>query len=102
MFFPFQRLALLSEARMTEGTAPQAQLQSVHTTTLPQLLHQGGLSFLVSTYQAGKLIVVRADGDVANTHFRSFDTPMGLAFDRGRLAVGTRVHVWEFHDQPAV
>jgi uncharacterized protein (TIGR03032 family) len=27
---------------------------------------------------------------------------MGLAFDRGRLAVGTRIHVWEFHDQPAV
>src|SRR5215813_12208587 len=66
------------EARMTESTAPPAPLQSVHTTTLPQFLHQGGLTLLVSTYQAGKLIVVRAEGDRANTHFRNFDTPMGL------------------------
>src|SRR5262245_47937699 len=80
----------------------KAQLQSVHTNTLPDLLHQAGLSILVSTYQAGKLIVVRADGERANTHFRNLDTPMGLAFDRGRLAIGTKLHVWEFHDQPDV
>jgi uncharacterized protein (TIGR03032 family) len=82
--------------------APLAQLQSVHTTTLPDLLRQAGISVLVSTYQAGKLIVVRSDGERANTHFRNFDTPMGLAFDRGRLAIGTKLHVWEFHDQPEV
>ncbi|HEX3147434.1 MAG TPA: TIGR03032 family protein [Gemmataceae bacterium] len=82
---------------------PEAEpLRSVHTTTLPQLLNQGGFSFLVSTYQAGKLIVVRADGDVANTHFRTFETPMGLAFDRGRLAIGTRLDVREFHTQAEV
>jgi uncharacterized protein (TIGR03032 family) len=77
-------------------------LRSVHTTTLSQMLRQGGFSFLVSTYQAGKLIVVRADGDVTNTHFRTFDTPMGLAYDRGRLAIGTRLDVREFHNQPEV
>ncbi len=80
----------------------QNPLWSVHTTSLVDLLTQGGFSFLVSTYQAGKLIVVRADGLEVNTHFRNFHTPMGLAFDRGRLAVGTNVHVWEFHDQPAI
>ena len=87
---------------MTNENAQGAQLQSVHTTTLPDLLRQAGVSLLVSTYQAGKLIVVRADGDHANTHFRNFNTPMGLAFDRGRLAIGTGLHVWEFHDQPEV
>jgi uncharacterized protein (TIGR03032 family) len=87
---------------MADEPAPADPLRSVHTTTLPQLLKQGGLSFLVSTYQAGKLIIVRPDGDVANTHFRSFDTPMGMAFDRGRLAVGTRLDVCEFHNQPEV
>ena len=83
---------------MTDPT----QLQSVHTNTLPELLRQAGCSVLVSTYQAGKLIAVRADGDRANTHFRNFDTPMGLAHDRGRLAIGTKLHVWEFHNQPEV
>ena len=87
---------------MADEPAVADALRSVHTTSLPQLLHQGGLSFLISTYQAGKLIVVRADGDVANTHFRTFDTPMGLAFDRGRLAIGTRLDVREFHNQPEV
>lgn len=86
---------------MAEETPPAEQpLRSVHTTTLVQLLKQAGFSFLVSTYQAGKLIVVRVDGDTINTHFRSFHTPMGVAFDRGRLAIGTNVHVWEFHNQP--
>ena len=83
-------------------TAAADALRSVHTTTLSQLLRQGGFSFLVSTYQAGKLIVVRADGDLTNTHFRSFDTPMGLAYNGGRLAVGTRLDVREFHNQPEV
>jgi uncharacterized protein (TIGR03032 family) len=77
-------------------------LRSVHTTTMVELLKQGAFSFLVSTYQAGKLIVVRADGGEVNTHFRNFHTPMGVAYDRGRLAVGTHVHVWEFHNQPVV
>jgi uncharacterized protein (TIGR03032 family) len=66
------------------------------------LLRQGGFSFVVSTYQARKLVMARADGEVLNTHLRPFDTPMGVAFDRGRLAIGTKIHVWEFHDQPAV
>lgn len=76
-------------------------LSSVHTTSLPEVLRQLGISVLVSTYQAGKLIVVREDGGKANTHFRSFQSPMGLALDGGRLAVGTRTAVWEFRDQPA-
>jgi len=87
---------------MNESMTDPTQLQSVHTNTLPELLRQAGCSVLVSTYQAGKLIAVRADGDRANTHFRNFDTPMGLAHDRGRLAIGTKLHVWEFHNQPEV
>lgn len=87
---------------MADTPADANPLRSVHTTTLSQMLRQGGFSFLVSTYQAGKLIVVRADGDVTNTHFRTFDTPMGLAYDRGRLAIGTKLDVREFHNQPEV
>ena len=60
----------------TPTPADPNPLRSVHTTTLVELLKQGGFSFLVSTYQAGKLIVVRADGAEVNTHFRNFHTPM--------------------------
>lgn len=77
---------------------------SHHTSNFPELLRHLGISLLVSTYQAGKLIVVRRDGNTLNTHFRNFWSPMGLALDRssGHLAVGTRHEVWEFRNQPDV
>lgn len=77
-------------------------LRSVHSTTFPELLQQLGISLAVTTYQAGKLVLLRADGGKLNTHFRAFARPMGLAFTRGRLAVGTTTEVWDFHDVPAV
>jgi hypothetical protein len=74
-------------------------LASVHTTTLPSLLDQLGISVLVSTYQAGKLILVRSEGGRVNTHFRNFQTPMGLALFGNRLAIGTRTQVLEYQNQ---
>jgi uncharacterized protein (TIGR03032 family) len=77
-------------------------LASVHTPGLPGLLRQLGISVLVSTYQAGKLVILRAEGNTLNTHFRGFNKPMGLAAQGGRLAIGTALEIWEFHDVPAV
>ena len=77
-------------------------LRSVHTTTFPQLLAQLKASLLVTTYQAGKLVVLRNDGGVLNTHFRNLNKPMGLAISGGRLAIGCSVDIWEFHNVPAV
>jgi hypothetical protein len=42
--------------------APTEALRSVHTNNLPALFAQLQLSLVVSTYQAGKVIVVRNDG----------------------------------------
>jgi uncharacterized protein (TIGR03032 family) len=81
---------------------PQQALRSVHTESFGQLLEHLGIALLVSTYQAGKLIVLRADNGVVNTHFRAFNMPMGLACDGERLAVGTSTDIWEFHNVPAV
>jgi uncharacterized protein (TIGR03032 family) len=83
-------------------TGEAAPLRSVHTSSFPALLQELGLSVMVTTYQAGKLVVLRADGDVLNTHFRGFSVPMGLALQGGRLAIGTSLEIWEFHDLPAV
>ena len=82
------------------GAAPP--LRSVHTTNFPALLDQLGISLLVTTYQAGKLVVLRADQDHVNTHFRNLSHPMGLAVAGDRLAVGTLLEIWEFHNVPAV
>jgi uncharacterized protein (TIGR03032 family) len=81
---------------------PEAALRSVHTSNLPALFARLGISLLVSTYQAGKLIVVRADGGGLNTHFRTLAKPMGLAVDGTRLSVGGASTVWEYRNVPAV
>ena len=81
--------------------APDA-LRAVHTPNFPSLLRQIGASLLVTTYQAGKLVMVRDEGDHLNTHFRGFQAPMGMALAGDRLALGTKIQVWEFVDVPAV
>ncbi len=82
-------------------TAPEP-LRAGHTPNLPALLRERGVSLLVTTYQAGKLVVVREQDGAVNTHFRTFQAPMGLALTDGgaKLAIGTTIQVWEFRDVP--
>ena len=75
-------------------------MRAVHTTNFPALLRQLGASLLVTTYQAGKLVLVRDEGDHLNTHFRTFQAPMGMALSGDRLALGTKIQVWELRRRP--
>jgi len=86
-----------------EASAPQLEpLRSVHTASFPQILQSRGISLLVTTYQAGRLVVLRADGEVLNTHFRTFSKPMGLAVRGNRMAIGLAMEICEYHNLPAV
>lgn len=72
-------------------------LRSQATDSLSETLSRLGVSVLVSTYQAGYLVAVRAaDPRQLNTQFRRFSRPMGMAHWQGRLAVGTDREVVEF------
>ena len=84
------------------GTAPgdPNAFRSVSTSSVPRLLEKLRSSLLVSTYQSCRLIAVRANGGQLNTHFRTFQSPMGLALGPRYLAIGTRHHVWEYRNQP--
>ena len=81
---------------------PVEPLRSVHTTSFPQVLDRLGISLLVTTYQAGRLVVLRAEGGVLNTHFRAFSKPMGLALRGNRMAIGLETEVREYQNLPAV
>jgi len=85
-----------------ESPQPDSPLRSVHTTNLPGIFEQLGISLAVTTYQAGKLVLVRADAGVINTHFRVLNKPMGLAKGNERMAVGTAQEIIEFRNVPAV
>jgi uncharacterized protein (TIGR03032 family) len=87
---------------MQPVSADPAPLRAAHTPNFPALLRRIGASLLVTTYQAGKLVVVRDEGDHLNTHFRAFQAPMGMALDGDRLAIGTTYQVWEYVNVPAV
>src|SRR5207237_10438861 len=86
--------------------SPQADeasaLRSVHTSNLPALFDQLQISLIVSTYQAGKAIVVRSDHGTLNTHFRTFAKPMGIAANNTRLTIDGSNTVWEYHNRPTV
>jgi uncharacterized protein (TIGR03032 family) len=86
----------------TTGSGTESPLRSIHTTSFPQILAQLHASVLVTTYQAGKLVLLRNDEGVLNTHFRLFGKPMGLAVRGGKLAIGTTASIQEFHSMPAV
>jgi len=80
----------------------QAKLQSTLSPNFPGLLANGGISLLVTTYQAGQLITLRHDGQGLNTHFCHFPRPMGLAADRGRIALGCDRVIHEYYNMPAI
>lgn len=79
----------------------QIKLKSTHSINFPQLLARGNVSLVVSTYQAGQLIVFRTDEMGLNTHFVGFKKPMGLAANRTRIALGTQNAITEFYNMPS-
>jgi uncharacterized protein (TIGR03032 family) len=88
----------------TSANGPPATVAFHYTQTdnFPALLYQLRASLLVSTYQANKLLVVRASGNGLSTLVRTFERPMGMAGDARRLALGTRDQVWLFRNAPDI
>jgi len=83
--------------------APQpVAFHYTQTESFVALLHQLGASLVVSTYQANKLLAVRASGQGLSTLVRTFDRPMGLAVDSRRLTIGTRKEVWFLRNAPDI
>jgi len=74
----------------TNMPAPDASLHPFacsHTPELPELLAGLHCSLAISTYQAGKVLMVSSDGERLQLLPRAFDTPMGMVAQGHRLAV---------------
>jgi uncharacterized protein (TIGR03032 family) len=86
------------------GFAPPGPVAFHYTQTdsFVALLQQLGASLLVSTYQANKLLVARAEGGGLSMLVRTFDRPIGLAVDARRLMIGTRDRIWALHNAPDI
>ncbi|MBE9062990.1 TIGR03032 family protein [cf. Phormidesmis sp. LEGE 11477] len=79
-----------------------APFRSIYTQSFCNLLNRCGISLIVSTYQAGRVIVVRSEGKSVNTHFRVLNKPMGVAAADNKLAIGTAYEICVFRNAPAV
>lgn len=76
---------------------PTAAFTCTHSPDLPQLLHRLNCSLALSTYQAGKVVLISAVNAERLIQLpRTFSKPMGIATDTSRLAVATlnEVHVF--------
>src|SRR6516225_11409206 len=76
------------------GTPATREVRHEYTHTLPPLLSQLGVSLLVSTYQAGKVVAVGVAQDKLTLSYYNFERAMGLAVRPDRIAVGARAQVW--------
>ena len=78
-----------------------SKVSYLHSTRLPEILGRS-ISLIVSTYQAGKVVVARERRGRVSTLLRSFDQAMGLAVDGRRMAIATRNQIWFLRNAPDI
>jgi uncharacterized protein (TIGR03032 family) len=94
---------MADNATSSVASKSEVPFRAVNSPGLPDLLEKNGLSLLVSTYQAGKLMAVRAGQGQMWTLLRSFERPMGLAVkDSRQFVLGTRLQIWDFRNAPNI
>ena len=87
----------------TEPEAQPATLTSIHSSNMGPLLGNSRFSVLLTTYQAGRLVILEQnDQGTLNTHYCEFRRPMGLAVRGDRMALGVDTQVLEYQNVPAV
>lgn len=96
---------ILPSATHPESTRPfpaAVSFRYSQSDSFVALLQQLRATLLVSTYQANKLMAVRACENGLSTLVRTFDKPMGVAIDQRRMAIGTRKEVWLLRNAPDI
>jgi uncharacterized protein (TIGR03032 family) len=84
-------------------SASESPFRSIATSSFAQILHQLGISLAVTTYQSGRVVLLRAENAATlNTHFRMFRSPMGIALAHNRLAIGCEREIWDYRNMPEV
>jgi len=67
-----------------------------------RILSENRISLLVSTYDTGRVFLLRSHGNGVNVHFVGFDKAMGIAANAQRLAIGTKTRICELYNMPAL
>lgn len=78
------------------------KFSSQSTDSFRELLNKSECTLLVSTYQAGQLVLIRAQDKGINTHFMGVNRPMGIATRKNEFALGGQSTISIFRNLPAV
>ncbi len=72
------------------NSEPMMEVRYEFTPVLADILSHLKASLMVTTYQAGKLLVLGVHDKALRISFASYEQPMGLAIQNDRMALGTR------------
>jgi uncharacterized protein (TIGR03032 family) len=101
----FMTIAAEIDQAPTNGMVPTAGTREVRyecSKNFAPLLAHLGVSLVVSTYQAGKLIVLGTQDRSLSLSFHNFKRAMGVALTGDRMAVGTADQVWLLRSAPQI
>lgn len=73
-----------------------------HSANLPPLLKKLNIALAFTSYQAGRLMLVRSDGEQLNVNFKNFPRPMGLAATEQGITLGTFTEVLLFQREDSL
>lgn len=86
----------------SDSGAATRRIRYVASDQFPEILQRLHFSILLSTYHAGRVVVLSAVDGKLICELHAFDSAMGLAVHPRRLAVGTRHDIWFLDAVPDV
>lgn len=68
-----------------------------YSNNLPKVLKKLNISLAFTSYQAGRLMLIRSDGETLDVNFKSFARPMGLSVTEEGMTLGVFTQIINFH-----
>ena len=96
------------QAQSAEMLSDQAELQELaerykeldfnceYSDNLPRIFKELNISLAFTSYQAGRLMMVRSDGETLDVNYNAFPRPMGLTATEDGLTLGIFTQVLHF------
>ena len=85
-----------AEVPPVSGDSSAMDYSAQYSANLPALLKHLNISLAFTSYQAGRLMLVRSDGEQLDVNYKSFPRPMGLTVTQNSLTVGIFTQVVKF------
>jgi uncharacterized protein (TIGR03032 family) len=93
---------LVNEPSLGMTNSAMREVRFEYSREFFRILAECGASLLVSTYQAGKLVVIGECQGQPALSFHNVDKAMGIAIHGQRIAVGGRSQIWFFESAPEI